>query len=54
LTPFATAFRYPGDVREPEQSDVLDGIELAELVFNVVLRRMPDEVKQDENGAGAR
>jgi HEPN domain-containing protein len=46
LTPFATAFRYPGDV--------LDGIELAELVFNVVLSRIPEEVKQDENGAGVK
>jgi HEPN domain-containing protein len=54
LTPFATAFRYPGDVLEPEQSDVLDGIELAELVFNVVLSRIPVEVKQDENGAGVK
>jgi len=52
LTPFATAFRYPGDVLESERSDVEDGMELAGLVSDLVLRRMPDEVRQQGEGAG--
>ena len=54
LTPFATAFRYPGDVLEPEQADVSEGIGLAEKILSCVLSRIPEEVKQDENGAGGK
>lgn len=46
LTPFATVFRYPGDVLEPEPSDVEEGISLAESVLQFVLARVPDEVKR--------
>ena len=46
LTPFATVFRYPGDVLEPEPSDVEEGMSLAESVLEFVLARVPDEVKR--------
>jgi HEPN domain-containing protein len=46
LTPFATVFRYPGDVLEPEPSDVLEGMVFAEMVVEFVQARVPDEVKR--------
>lgn len=46
LTPFATLFRYPGDVLEPEVSDVEEGIALAEMVVEFAEDRVPDEVKK--------
>jgi HEPN domain-containing protein len=48
LTPFATVFRYPGDVLEPEPSDVMEGLAFAEKVVEFVLARMPDEAKENE------
>lgn len=45
LTPFATAFRYPGVLIEPEQADVAEAIQLAELVIQLVLTRIPNETK---------
>lgn len=46
LTPFATVFRYPGDVLEPEPSDVAEGMAFAEMVVEFVRARVPDEVKR--------
>lgn len=46
LNPYATAFRYPGDVLEPEPSDVDEAYELASMVFEFVLMRMPEELKK--------
>ena len=46
LTPFATAFRYPGDVLEPEPSDVEEGMALAEMVVEFVQVKVPDEMKE--------
>ncbi len=45
LTPYATAFRYPGDVLDPDISDVEEAIKLVEVVMDFVLQRMPNEVK---------
>ncbi len=45
LTPFATSFRYPGDVMEPVPDDVEAGLALAEKVVVFVLDLMPDEVR---------
>lgn len=36
LIPFATVFRYSGDVLEPEPADVVEGMELAEKVLEFV------------------
>jgi HEPN domain-containing protein len=44
LTPFATVFRYPGDVLEPEPSDVEEGMALAEMVVEFVKARLPEEM----------
>ena len=47
LTPFATSFRYPGDVLEPMQDDVETGLKLAEHIVDFVLALMPDVVGRD-------
>jgi len=45
LTPYATAFRYPGDVLEPDPSDAEEAFRLAGVVLDFVLQRMPEYVK---------
>lgn len=42
LTPYAIAFRYPGDVLEPEHSDVVEALEVARKVLVFVLSKIPD------------
>lgn len=44
LTPYATAFRYPGDIVEPAASDAEEAVVMAERIVAFVLQRMPDEV----------
>jgi len=46
LNPYATAFRYPGDVLEPEAADADEAYELASMVFEFVVVRMPEELKK--------
>lgn len=45
LNPYATAFRYPGDVLEPDPSDAEEAFRLAGVVLDFVLQRMPEYVK---------
>lgn len=45
LTPFATAFRYPGDPAEPDPADVAEAIDLAQAVVDFVSRRLPPETR---------
>lgn len=45
LTPYATAFRYPGDVLEPEPDDAEEACRLANNLFQFILEKMPDELK---------
>ena len=45
LTPFATAFRYPGDPADPDPSDVAEVIDLAQAVVEFVSRRLPPETR---------
>jgi HEPN domain-containing protein len=45
LTPYAVAFRYPGDVVEPEPSDAEEAFKLARFVMEFVMARMPDEIE---------
>jgi HEPN domain-containing protein len=52
LTPFATAFRYPGDVSEPDPADVAEAIAFAEIVLVFVLTRMPDTMNDDPSARG--
>jgi len=46
LTPYAIAFRYPGDVIEPDPQDADEALRLAVEVFDFVLNKMPDYVKK--------
>jgi len=46
LTPFAVMFRYPGDYEEPALVDAEDALESAGVVFDFVVRRMPQDVKK--------
>ncbi|MGB5830368.1 MAG: HEPN domain-containing protein [Thiohalocapsa sp.] len=48
LTPFATAFRYPGDVLDPAQADVAEALQLSEKVVVMVLNLLPDDVEGNE------
>lgn len=52
LTPFATAFRYPGDVSDPDPADVVEAIELAQIVLVFVLTRMPGVLNDDPSTPG--
>jgi HEPN domain-containing protein len=40
LTPFATEFRYPGDIIEPDPSDALEAQKAAEYVLLFVCSRL--------------
>jgi HEPN domain-containing protein len=42
LTPYATEFRYPGDIIEPEQDDVEEALEMAVLVLSFVTQVLPN------------
>ncbi len=44
LTPYATEFRYPGDVIEPERQEAEEAIEMAAAVLAFVIGKLPDEV----------
>jgi HEPN domain-containing protein len=43
LTPFATDFRYPGEGLDPEQTDVVEAMQLAQIVVDFVLNRLPSD-----------
>ncbi len=44
LTPYAIAFRYPGDVLEPDPADAEEAFKFAALVLDFVVKRMPEGV----------
>lgn len=44
LTPYATEFRYPGDILNPEMEEVEQALTSAEAFVNFVIQSMPDEV----------
>lgn len=46
LTPYATAFRYPGDVLEPNFADAEEALRLAGDLLDFVRKKVPDEVKE--------
>ena len=50
LTPYAIAFRYPGDVLEPEPADVKEALEAAEKVLKFVLAQLPEALIRDSAG----
>lgn len=43
LTPYATVFRYPGEVDLPSMTEVEDAIKVAEEVYLSILQRLPKE-----------
>jgi HEPN domain-containing protein len=45
LTPYATEFRYPGDVLEPEKGESEQALAQAEALANFIIQQLPDEVK---------
>ena len=44
LTPFATAYRYPGDIEEPEPEEFDEALADAELIDGAVLAKLPGDV----------
>jgi HEPN domain-containing protein len=40
LTPYATAFRYPGDVLEPDPADAAEALQLARKVVEFVKEKL--------------
>lgn len=45
LTPYATEFRYPGDVLEPELSEAKEALNRAESLVNFIMQLLPPEVR---------
>jgi HEPN domain-containing protein len=45
LTPWATEFRYPGDVAEPERAEVEQAYALTEAFLRFVSQKMSDGVR---------
>lgn len=45
LTPYAVAFRYPGQLLVPEIADVEEAINLSEKVLDFVVSKFPEELK---------
>jgi len=41
LTPYATEFRYPGDILQPEKLEVEEALKNASLVLNFVIELLP-------------
>ena len=44
LTPYATEFRYPGDILNPEMEEAEQALTSADAFVNFVIQSMPDEV----------
>ncbi|MDQ6967806.1 MAG: HEPN domain-containing protein, partial [Mariprofundaceae bacterium] len=50
LTPYAIAFRYPGDVLEPSEEDAQEALELAKEFFSFVddkLSKLEEDVEHE-------
>ena len=48
LTPYATEFRYPGDIFEPDQSEATEALLLAQSIVDAVSVLIPENAA--ENG----
>lgn len=44
LTPFATLYRYPTAAPEPEVDEFVEALVAAELIYETVLKLLPEEV----------
>ncbi len=47
LTPYATAFRYPGEVMEPDREDFDVALKSAKKIFEFILSKLPDPAKPE-------
>ncbi|MBF0352331.1 MAG: HEPN domain-containing protein [SAR324 cluster bacterium] len=45
LTPYATEFRYPGDLLEPTSEELQDALKKAEEIFNFVASLLSEEIR---------
>jgi hypothetical protein len=45
LTPYATEYRYPGDVLAPERSEVEQALAMAERFVRFVIQTLPSELE---------
>jgi HEPN domain-containing protein len=55
LTPYATFYRYPGEIDEPDCEQIEEAIDDAATIVNQVLAFLPDAVHPDRepnNGSG--
>ena len=43
LTPYATEFRYPSDIVEPEISEAEEALTMAESILSFVIKLLPDK-----------
>jgi HEPN domain-containing protein len=46
LTPFAWVFRYPGEPHQPSLQEAEEALALAQRVYEAVLARLPEEVRE--------
>jgi hypothetical protein len=44
LTPYATEFRYPSDIVEPDVSEAEEALTMAESVLSFVIKLLPDKL----------
>ncbi len=44
LTPYATLYRYPGEMLEPEMDEFNEAIKASESIYNYVIKKLPKEV----------
>jgi hypothetical protein len=47
LTPYATLYRYPRDIDEPDSERVEESIDDAKIIVDQVLAFLPGEVRPD-------
>ncbi len=45
LTEYAWKFRYPGEPDQPSRGEAEEGLEIARLLYQAVLSRLPEEVR---------
>ena len=50
LTPYAIEFRYPGEVMEPTNEEMEEGIKHSEEMVDFVVSLLPDEIQNELNG----
>jgi HEPN domain-containing protein len=53
LTPYATLYRYPGDVLEPNSHQSDAALDDAACIYNQVLSHLPSEVHPETTDPGA-